>query len=124
MSFLVHWKYFQESHRAQFPLLFLVYVNDNAEMVKPPVKLKLFADDCLIYAPIANGDDQLKINQCLQALHMRCQTWGMEINYLNSTIIHISKKKKIITFEYHIGNLALLTVDAFKYLGVIIMHKL
>lgn len=48
------------------PLLFLLYIDDISSVVQPPVKIKLFADDCLIYCPISCREDQLKINQCLQ----------------------------------------------------------
>lgn len=59
------------------PLLFLVYIEDVATVVQPPVVLRLFADDCLIYAPVNCENDQKKINQCLEDFHTWCEKWDM-----------------------------------------------
>lgn len=106
------------------PLLFLLYIDDISSVVQPPVKIKLFADDCLIYCPVSCREDQLKINQCLQTLNLWCSKWGMEINIKKSTYTHITKKKEVLSFAYNIGDNMLVKVCSFKYLGVTITDKL
>lgn len=106
------------------PLLFLIFINDISSVVESPVKIKLFADDCLIYTPITNTNDQIKINQCLQALHNWCAQWGMEINYSKTTFTHITKKKSVLSYDYKIGNNLLTRTNSFKYLGVTITNDL
>jgi hypothetical protein len=34
------------------PLMFLLYVNDIADKISPQTRIKLFADDCLLYMTI------------------------------------------------------------------------
>lgn len=65
------------------PLLFLLYIDDALSVVQLPVKIKLFADDCLIYCPVSCRENQVNINQCLQTLNLWCSKWGMEINIKN-----------------------------------------
>lgn len=106
------------------PLLFLVYINDVATVVQPPVVLRLFADDCLIYAPVIGENDQEKINQCLEDLHTWCEKWDMEINYAKTTFAHITRKKNVLDFQYRMGSAILTNVSSFRYLGVVISNDL
>lgn len=106
------------------PLLFLVYINDVVDIVNPPVKIKLFADDCLIYAPVTCANDQIVINDCLDDFQTWCDKWEMKINYSKTTYTHITTKKHVLPFTYSIGPNYLPQVCAFKYLGVHITNDL
>lgn len=106
------------------PLLFLVYINDVVCAVGNSVKLKLFADDCLIYAPVTCEGDQININQNLQAFALWCEKWEMKINFNKTTFTHITNKRNIISFQYSIAGHDLVNVSTFKYLGVSISHNL
>lgn len=106
------------------PLLFLLYINDISEVVQPPVKMKDLADDCLIYCPVSSTKDQLRISQCLQALSSWCKKWHMEIDFKKLTYTHITKKKEMLSFTYHIADNVLVNVHSFKYLGITITGKL
>lgn len=79
------------------PLLFLIYINDVVAIVQPPVVLKLFADDCLLYGPVTCENDQVNINQCLERLYSWCDKWDMEINYAKTTFAHITRKKNVFS---------------------------
>lgn len=107
------------------PLLFLLYINDISSVAaEEGVQVKLFADDCLIYATITKLDDQLKVQNCLKKLDNWCRKWKMSINYSKSTYTHISKRKTIHSFPYSIGGHLLVHAQQFKYLGVTITRKL
>lgn len=106
------------------PLLFLMYINDIPAIVNTPVKMKLFADDCLIYSRVLCPNDQIELNKCLQALNIWCQRWGMEINYKKTTYTHVTRKRDVLRFEYNIGEYVLTEVQSFRYLGVTVAHNL
>lgn len=62
------------------PILFLIYVNDIYTYLEPNVKMRLFADDCVIYTTIRTTDDQLRLNTTLANIACWCIEWGMQIN--------------------------------------------
>lgn len=55
------------------PLLFLVCVNDIATDLNSAVKVKLFADDCVIYSIVRSDQDQTILNQNLCILGDWCE---------------------------------------------------
>ena len=52
------------------PLLFLLHINDLPSVVSS--KVRLFADDCLIYRNIKNKEDQIALQKVLNLL----ENWG------------------------------------------------
>ena len=42
------------------PLLFLIHISDLPSVLDPHTAVRLFADDCLIYRPVATIADQNK----------------------------------------------------------------
>lgn len=60
------------------PLLFLLYINVIAKEVN--VKIRLFADDCVLYQEIVNIEDQIKLNNALGQRGQWCKDWQMSIN--------------------------------------------
>ena len=59
-----------------------VYVNS---------KVRLFADDCLLYREIKNNQDQIDMQRDLDALMDWGSTWGMKFNAKKCNIMRFSQ---------------------------------
>ena len=104
------------------PLLFLCYINDLPATVK--AKIRLFADDCLIYSPIKNTGDQHALQNDLESLSEWAERWGMKFNTQKCHILRISRSKTPLDFHYKLNNHTLIEVDNSSYLGVQISNDL
>lgn len=106
------------------PLLFLIYVNDIAKNVDPNVKVKLFADDCVIYSSVRSSSCQDTLNRSLCKLADWCDDRGMQINFSKTVSMTITLKRKPLLYTYHIGNRNLESITSVKYLGITINSNL
>jgi hypothetical protein len=75
-------------------LLFLCYINDNPDVVQS--KIRLFADDCLLYRPIQTFIDHSKLQDDLQELEKWAKTWGMQFNAKNCYIVSTKAKSSYV----------------------------
>lgn len=100
------------------PLLFLLYVNDIVDVVKPNVQIRLFADDCVLFKEITHTSDQDDLNDSLSKIFYWCTEWGMTLNVEKSVFLPISRKKTSLPYSYTLGSSALKQVTNYKYLGV------
>ena len=98
------------------PLLFLCHINDLPQRVTS--KVRLFADDCLLYRPIHSPRAQLLLQQDIAALETWAEDWGMRLNVSKCyrMLIHRSKH------NYKLDNHILEQVEENPYLGLTI-HK-
>lgn len=106
------------------PLLFLIYINDIQTCVYPPVQMRLFADDCVVYTTINSREDQIELNNSLASIQNWCNKWGMKLNATKTACISFTHKKKALQFQYTISNVPLKKGDEVKYLGVTFTTKL
>ena len=60
------------------PLLFLCHINDLPKHVAS--RIRLFADDCLLYRPINSPQDHQTLQQDLNNLQISANDWGMKFN--------------------------------------------
>lgn len=104
------------------PLLFLLYINDITKNIE--VKIRLFADDCVLYNEIKSTQDQVTLNNCLEKIVAWCREWQMEINSSKTVHMTITRKKFPIEFSYNIGTQTVQKVDEYKYLGLHFNDKL
>lgn len=82
------------------PLFFLVFINDIVRDIQ--VKIKLFADDCVLYNEIYNHNDQVVLNASLEKIQTWCTRWQMTLNYKKNCFNdHYTQKGPI---EAHVPN--------------------
>ena len=97
------------------PLLFLLHINDLASVVYS--KVRLFADDCLIYRNIKNKEDQIALQKDLNLLENWGNTWGMRFNAAKCNIMRVSRTRDPNFFNYSLTGQVLEKVMDAKYLG-------
>ena len=70
-------------------LLFLLHINDLPFCVNS--KVRLFADDCLLYREIKNNQDQIDMQRDFDALMDWGSTWGMKFKAKKCNIMRVSQ---------------------------------
>jgi hypothetical protein len=95
------------------PLLFLCHINDLPKCVKS--KVRLFADDCLVYREIHTLQDHITLQEDLRRLEAWAKEWGMRFN---AKKCYILPTKTTSTYFYELNNEILKSVDSNPYLGV------
>lgn len=104
------------------PLLFLIYINDITADID--CKIRLFADDCVIYREIKDSDDHKALNSSLEKIAHWCEEWQMSINLTKTVCMTVTRKKAPSEFTYTINNTPLQRVTLQKYLGVTLTSDL
>ena len=98
------------------PLLFLLHINDLPSCVNS--KVRLFADDCILYREIKNNQNQIDMQRDLDALMDWGSTWGMKFNAKKCNIMRVSRSRKPLQHFYSLGNEILQEESDAKYLGI------
>ena len=98
------------------PLLFLLYINDIGEVVDS--RLRLFADDAVVYREIRSCNDNQALAEDLEKISRWCETWQLELNLDKCVVMNFWKKKSCPQFIYSIEQSVLKSVETVKYLGV------
>ena len=100
------------------PLLFLIYVNDIHRNLSPGTKIRLFANDSLLYRTISDTSDSLALQNDLEALQEWERNNKMEFHPDKCQLLRISNKRKRLEFTYNIHGVNLKPHDTAKYLGI------
>ena len=101
------------------PALFLYYINDLPRRVKS--KVRLFADDTIIYA---DSRDHVQLQQDLLALEKWERDWCMEFHPKKCNLISFTLKKQPTHTSYSLHGHTLERVRNVKYLGVTLQDDL
>ena len=104
------------------PLLFLCFINDLPERIK--CKVKLYADDVLLYTPINNIDDCHRLQNDLTTLEQWASKWNMVFNPTKCEFLRVSNKTNQISMQYFIQGQIIQEVSSVKYLGITIDQHL
>ena len=96
--------------------------NDLPSVLDPGTAVRLFADDCLVYRSIDSEQDQLLLQQDLDALNLWGQCWGMRFNTKKCQVMHIGKQSR--HHFYQLNNEILTTATEVKYLGITLTNDL
>ena len=106
------------------PLFFLVYINDISKGLTPGTKIRLFADDSLLYRTINSPHDSATLQKDLNTLQNWEQKWKMEFHPGKCQTLRITNKINPIISTYHIHDIPISDTPSAKYLGVILDSKL
>lgn len=101
--------------------MFLLFINDLPEYVTSS-KVRLFADDCVLYKQIRNSNDSAALQRDLDGLQEWESDWLMEFHPHKCQLLRVTTKQKPVDSSYNIHGHILEEVDSAKYLGVTI-HK-
>ena len=104
------------------PILFLLHINDLPSIVSS--KVRLFADDCLIYRQIKSNNDQIELQRDLNLLESWGAKWGMRFNAAKCNIMRVSRMRLPFLYSYKLSGQVLDEVKDSKYLGVTISDNL
>ena len=103
-------------------LLFLCFVNDIPETVHS--KIRLYADDILLYSEIHSLNDCLRLQNDINNLVCWSKKWQLYFNPSKCEHLCISNKRNLIKHSYYMDNSVLQEVASAKYLGVTIDSRL
>ena len=99
------------------PLLFSLFINDLPDCLSAGTRVRLFADDCLVYRAIRTVEDQLTLQRDINSLLIWADKWGMRFNPDKCCVLRTSGGIKSQRF-YHMKGHILKQESEVKYLGV------
>jgi hypothetical protein len=100
------------------PLLFLAYVNDIWRNIES--KIRLFADDCIIYRKIINNHDVKKLQTDLDRLGDWAVENEMKINPSKIKALSFTRVRVKDPLNYTLRDEKIPEDSSCKYLGIII----
>ena len=104
------------------PLLFLLYIKDIGEGLSS--RMRLFADDSLLFGIVKSTNDALQLQTNLDKLNEWADRWQMVFNPSKCYVLSIHRKKSPVIHDYMIKGQALEHVQRHQYLGVTISNDL
>ena len=99
-------------------------MNDVIEDIKHS-KIRLFADDIMVYKEITTVRDAKQLQEDLESLQLWEGTWLLKFSIPKCNVLNITRAiKHKIAYDHYLHNTPLEVIDSCKYLGVIIQHDL
>ena len=98
------------------PQLFLAFINDLPKAVSS--RVRLFANDCVLYRKVETNADCHALQEDLRSLEEWERQWCMSFNAAKCSSIAITRKQKKVLHQYSLHNQILERVDSATYLGV------
>ena len=104
------------------PILFLVYINDLPAKLQS--KVRLFADDTIVYMAVNNETDAAILQKDLKLLEEWENRSQMSFHLDKCNVLRVTRCRNPLTHDYILHNQILKEKDAVKYLGITVHHKL
>ena len=105
------------------PILFLVYINDLP--AKLQAKVRLFADNTIVYMAVTNETDAAILQKDLKLLEEWENRSQMSFHPDKCNVLRVTRCRNPLTHYYILRNQILKEkAAAVKYLGVTVHHKL
>ena len=98
------------------PQLFLTFINNLPKAVSS--RVRLFADDCVLYRKVETNADCHALQEDLRSLEEWERHRCMSFNATKCSSIAITRKQKKVLHQYSLHNQILECVDSATYLGV------
>ena len=98
------------------PILFLIFINDLPQSLSS--KVRLFADDAILYFEVASADDCQILQSDLNKLTEWEEKWSMNFNLSKCEVLTVTRNKQPTLFSYSMHDQILNRVKSTKYLGV------
>ena len=100
------------------PLCFLIYINNMPDCVSEGTKIRLFADDALIYREINSNKDKTTFQNDLDALSRWSADWQMSFNTAKCHTMHFTAKRSPCITPYKLCGNTLQVTSTHPYLGI------
>ena len=104
------------------PLMFLIYINDIHKQLSS--KIRLFADDALVYKEIGSVADAKALQADINILTEWASTWQMLFNAKKCYVMRIHRGRSSCLYNYTMCNTPLEDMEHHPYLGVEISNNL
>ena len=104
------------------PTLFLVYINDLPTKLQS--KVRLFADDTIVYMAVNNETDAAILQKDLKLLEEWENRSQMSFHPDKSNVLRVTRCRSPLNHDYILYNQIFKEKDVVKYLGVTVHHKL
>jgi len=106
------------------PILFIIYMNDVVDNIKYS-KIRLFADDIILYKEIETERDVQQLQEDLNSLQQWEATWLLKFSIPKCHVLKVTRatKHKILS-NYYLHDTVLEVVENCKYLGVTVQSDL
>ena len=104
------------------PVLFLLFINDISTSIQS--KLRLFADDCVLYREIATPQDCQALQKDLDRLFLWSKTWQLKFNVSKCYHLGITRKRIPVKFIYSMNGKYITQTSSTPYLDVTITDNL
>ena len=80
------------------PILFFIFINDLPQSLSP--KVRLFADDAILYFEVASADDCQMLQSDFNKLTKWEEKWLMSFNPSKCEVLTVTHKKQPTLFNY------------------------
>ena len=104
------------------PRMFLIFINDLPDKIAS--RIRLFADDCIVYSTIKYTADCEIMQQDLATLESWERNWGMEFHPKKCSVLRTTRSCTPIYHEYRLKGHILEVDNSSKYPGVDIQFNL